>query len=183
MSLEIPIGGDKRKPAFIPLQQLPIEGEQPVGAVAGLDDGAQGAAVSVLANRSKGRKIGLCAFCKIAFLGADQQSLVAILEKGEDSVAGESGGIVRDEDSKLDAIKTRQTVESAKPQIAVAGLNDGGDGILGQAVFGFPGSDAVRFGVAEAQTQTCVGLPPDQCETDSTCDRSGCEGARAQRHG
>ena len=106
---------------------------------------------------------GAAAIAHQAGGGRDPQSAGFILEQVVDGVAFELRSILGVEGDKVDAVEADQASVGAQPQIAVAGLQDGVDGVLGQAGIGAPGLVAVvverslgierQRGVSERQQQ------------------------------
>ena len=86
---------------------------------------------------------GAAAVAQQAGGGADPQSAGSILKQVGDGIALELRCVLGIEGDKVDAIEAHQASIGAQPQIAVAGLQDGVDGVLRQTGIGAPGLVAV----------------------------------------
>jgi hypothetical protein len=69
---------------------------------------------------------------------ADPETAVAAGGEGQDPRVLDAGGVAGVEDGEADAVEADEPAEAPDPQIAVAGLGDGLDELLGQAVTGQP---------------------------------------------
>lgn len=68
-----------------------------------------------------------------AVLGADPEAALGVLVEGEEAVGGEAGcGLV--EGDEVLAVEADEAAEGGQPEVAVAGLDDVEDGVLGEAV-------------------------------------------------
>ena len=77
-----------------------------------------------------------------ASVGPDPQGAFPVLQQGLDAVAPQ-GARRHVEDREADAVEAHETAVGPEPEVSVAGLDDGGDGVLGKLVGGGPDVEAV----------------------------------------
>src|SRR5262245_40649413 len=75
---------------------------------------------------------------ELAGFGPEPQDSAAVFDERRDPVTLQSWCVGRVEDRETNAVEAREAAKRGKPQISIARLHDGGDGVLREAVFGGP---------------------------------------------
>ncbi len=127
---------------------------QPQGAVAVLADRYHQVARQAVGGRVGDELPGAIAGQPAVF-AADPEGAVAGFVQRENAIALQARGVAGIEDREGHAVESRQATERPQPQVAVAGLDDGVDRALGQALLGAP--DVVHVGTDEGLAGARVG--------------------------
>ena len=75
----------------------------------------------------------------------DPERTFRILVEGGDPAVGQARSAARIIGEKTFTIKTGQPGQGPDPNVAIASLRDGGDGVLRQAILGLPDANGITF--------------------------------------
>ena len=131
---------DGHRGTVLPADQAALVGADPEGAV-GFEE--QGPQAGRAAGELDGGESPVVVAQEAAAVGGDPEAAVAIGEERVDGSAAQRGGIAFHKQGEADAVETGEAPLRAHPEIAVGGLGDDLDRILGQALLDAPGIVAV----------------------------------------
>ena len=144
---DVSVHQETAEPPVLEAAEAAAARADPERAVATAGDGSDLPARSLFVRRVRFRAIRLEGAVlqtdEPAGGGADPQAAVRVFQEGRDAAVAKRRRIRAAENREADAVEPRQAAPRAQPEVSVAGLNEGTDRILRQAVARQPHVQAV----------------------------------------